>query len=72
MYGEAFMQEFNATAVAERLATHHNVDVDALRKTPEQKQQEAAMQQQANMMDKVAAPAVGAVTKGIADSVNSE
>ncbi len=68
MYGEAFMQEFNATAVADRLATHHNVDVDALRKTPEQKQQEAAMQQQANMMDKATGPVAGAVAKGVADS----
>jgi hypothetical protein len=70
MYGESFMQEFNAAAVADRLATHHNVDVDALRKTPEQKQQEAAMQQQANAMDKAAGPVAGAVAKGVADSVN--
>jgi hypothetical protein len=70
MYGESFMQEFDAAAVADRLATHHNVDVDALRKTPEQKQQEAAMQQQANAMDKAAGPVAGAVAKGVADSVN--
>jgi hypothetical protein len=68
MYGEAFMQEFNATAVADRLATHHNVDVDALKKTPEQKQQEAAMQAQASMMDKATGPVAAAVGKGMTEA----
>lgn len=68
MYGEAFMQEFNAAAVADRLATHHNVDVDALKKTPEQKQQEAAMQAQASMMDKATGPVAAAVGKGMTEA----
>jgi hypothetical protein len=70
MYGDSFMDEFNASAVADRLATHHNVDVDALRKTPEQKQQEAAMQQQAAAMDKAIGPVAGAVAGGMADAAS--
>lgn len=66
MYGEIFMQEFDPAAVADRLATHHNVDVEALLKTPEQKQAEADMQAQANMMDKAAGPVAGAVAGGVA------
>lgn len=69
MYGEAFMSEFDPGAVADRLATHHNVDVEALRKTPEQKQAEADMQAQANMMDKATGPVAGAVAKGVADNM---
>jgi hypothetical protein len=65
MYGEGFMAEFDAGAVADRLATSHNIDVAALRKTDEQKQEEAAQQQQANMLDKVAGPVAGAVAGGI-------
>jgi len=72
MYGDEFIKEFDPGAIADRLATHHNVDVTALKKTPEQKQQEAAMQQQANMIDNVAAPVAGAVAKGAVDAtVNS-
>jgi hypothetical protein len=65
MYGEGFMAEFDAGAVADRLATSHNIDVAVLRKTDEQKQEEAAQQQQANMLDKVAGPVAGAVAGGI-------
>ncbi len=70
MYGETFMSEFDPGAVADRLATHHNVDVQALRKTDEQKQAEADMQAQANMMDKATGPVAGAVAKGVADQMN--
>ncbi len=70
VYGEAFMQEFDPTAVADRFAQHHNVDVSALKKTPEQKQAEADAQAQANMADKATGPVAGAVAKGVADSMN--
>jgi len=72
MYGETFMQEFDPAAVADRLATHHNVDVDALKKTPEQKQQEAAMQAQANMMDKAVGPIAGAAAAGTVAAATSD
>jgi hypothetical protein len=68
MYGEAFMQEFDAVAVADVLATHHNVDIAALKKTPEQKQAEAEMQAQANLLDKTAGPVAGAMAKGAVES----
>ena len=70
IYGEAFINEFDPVAVADVLATHHNVDVKGLKKTPEQKQQEAAQQQQANLMDKATGPVAGAVAGGIANSAN--
>ncbi len=70
MYGEAFMQEFDPGAVADRLATHHNVDVQALRKTDEQKQAEADMQAQANMMDKAAGPVAGQVAGAVANNLS--
>jgi len=75
MYGEEFIKEFDPSAIADRLATHHNVDVDALKKTREQKQQEAAMQQQAMMLEKATGPIAGAagtaIGKGVAEAANS-
>lgn len=64
MYGEAFMQEFDPVAVADVLATHHNVDVSGIKKTPEQKQAEADAQAQANMMAEATGPVAGAVAGG--------
>jgi hypothetical protein len=66
MYGEAFMEEFNAAAIAERLATHHNVDVEALKKTDEQKQAEMEQQMNAQLMDKAAGPMAGAAASSMA------
>jgi hypothetical protein len=68
MYGEAFMQEFNAAAIADRLATHHNVDVDALKKTDEQKQAEMEQEMNAQMMDKAAGPMAGAAAQQMGES----
>ncbi len=68
LYGPEFMAEFDAGAVADALAVHHNVNVQGMRKTPEQKQAEADQQAQANMMDKVAAPVAGAVASGAVDA----
>ena len=68
MYGEAFMQEFDPVAVADVLATHHNVDISALKKTLEQKQAEAESQAQANLMDKAAGPVAAAAAKGMTES----
>ena len=70
LFGEGFMAEFDAGAVADRLATQHNVDVTALRKTPEQKEAEAEMQAQTNMMDKATGPLVAGAVKGAVDAGN--
>lgn len=72
MFGEAFMNEFDAAAVADRLSTHHNIDVEAMRKTPEQKEAEVNQQAQANMMQSAVGPAVGAIAKGVADAQNQQ
>lgn len=66
LYGERFMDEFDPVALADQLATHHNVDVEGLKKTPQQKQAEAEAQAQANMMDKAAGPVAGAVAGAMA------
>jgi hypothetical protein len=72
MFGETFMAEFDAAAVADRLSQYHNIDVEALTKTPEQKAAEADAQAQANMMDKAVGPVAGAVAGGVAQSVNQQ
>ena len=68
LYGPEFMGEFDAGAVASTLAMHHNVNVEGMRKTDEQKQAEADMQAQANMMDKATGPVAGAVAGGAVDA----
>lgn len=65
MFGEAFMAEFDPAAVADRLSTHHNVDVQALRKTDEMKEAETQQQQTAMVADKTLAPVAGALAKGM-------
>ena len=70
MYGEAFMQEFDPGAVADRLATHHNIDIQALRKTDEMKQQEMQMQAGSTMLDKATGPVAGAMAGGMANMMS--
>ena len=69
MFGDAFMNEVDPAAVADRLSTHHNLDVAALRKTDEQKQQEASQLAQANLMDKAVGPVSGAIAQGVVATV---
>ena len=71
MYGERFMDEFDPAAVADRLSTHHNIDVAALKKTDEQKQAETQAQQTAQLTDKTAGPVAGQLAKGVADGTIS-
>jgi hypothetical protein len=67
MFGEAFMAEFDPAAVADRLSTHHNVDVQALRKTDEMKEAETQQQQTAMVADKAVGPVAGAMAKGMVE-----
>lgn len=67
MFGDDFMAEFSAGAVADRLATHHNVDIKALLKTDEAKQAEADAAQQNMMSEKAIGPVAGAVASGMMD-----
>ena len=61
LYGETFMAEFDSGAIADRLATHHNIDVVALRKTDEQKKAEQEAQMNAQVAEKTLGPIAGAV-----------
>jgi len=63
--GEAFMAEFDAAAVADKLATHHNVDITTMRKSEQAADAEAQAQQQAMMTEKATAPVAGAVAQGM-------
>lgn len=72
MFGEMFMQEFDPSMAAQVLATFHNVDIQAIKKSDEQKQAEAEQQAQAALADKTAGPVAGAMAKGVADSMTQE
>lgn len=61
------VMEFSPKRVAQRFATGHNVDVEDLLKTPEEKQQEAQQAQAAQLMDKAAGPVAGAMAKNAAE-----
>jgi hypothetical protein len=58
LFGEGFLAGFDPAAVAQLFATHHNLDIEGIQKTPEQmaQEQQAAMQQTA--VEKGMAPAV--------------
>jgi hypothetical protein len=62
LFGEAFLAGFDPGAVAQLFATHHNVDIEGILKTPEQIQGEQAAAQQQAIADKAAGPvAAGAM-----------
>lgn len=65
IFGEQFTNEFDPASVADVLATAHNIDIEGIKKTQEQKDKEFQQQIQANVMDAAkgaAAPlATGAV-----------
>ena len=60
LFGPAFMQEFNLSKAAQLLATQHNVDIDDLKKTDEEKQADQQAAMAATVLDKGTAPAVAA------------
>lgn len=72
MFGDTFMNQFDSAAVAQTLATHHNVDISGLVKSEEQIEQEGAQQRQDMVMDKAAGPVAGAAAGAIAKQVTGE
>lgn len=72
LFGEAFIQEFNVSAVSDMLATNHNINIDAVKKTQDQKDAERAAEQQASLVHQTAGPIAGAATKGIVDAANPQ
>jgi hypothetical protein len=72
LFGEAFMQEFNIGSFADVLATQHNVDVSAIKKSEEEKAQEQQQAQMAALADKTAGPVAGQAAKGLADNMNQQ
>ncbi len=72
IFGEAFLNEFNPADVADVLATQHNVDVSGLKKTDEQKAQEAEDRINAQLLDKAAGPVASAAAGAAADQATSQ
>lgn len=69
LFGPAFMQQFDARAVAGVLATQHNVDISEIAKSPEQLAQEQQQAQAAAMaqtlVDKGTGPVAGEAAKAV-------
>lgn len=72
MFGDRFMARFDEGAVAESLATHHNVDIEGLVKSEEDLEQEGAQARQDQVMDKAAGPVAGAVAGAAAKQATGE
>ena len=66
-FGEAALAEFRIQSGIKTYATSHNVDIKDMLKSAEEKQQEQLQAQQAQLIDKAAAPVAGAVAKGAMD-----
>ena len=62
------MQEFNPNALADVLATHHNVNVEAIKKTQAQKEAEVQAETQQQVADKAIGPAVTAAGQAVNQS----
>lgn len=60
MFGPAFMDRFDVGAVAEELATQHNVDIKPIIKSQETLDQEGQQARQDEVMSKAAGPIAGA------------
>ena len=63
---------FDGEKIAKTFATSHNLDIDDLIKSPEQRSLEIQQQQQQQLVDKAAAPVAGALTKGAVDNLQSQ
>lgn len=72
MFGERFMSRFDEGAVAQTLATHHNVNIEGLKKSEEQIEQEGAQARQDAVMDKAAGPVAGAVAGAAAKQATGD
>jgi len=69
LFGEQFMNEFNVEAFADTLALHHNVDVKAVKKTVEQKEQELQKQMMSQAADKAVGPGVAGAAAGMVKQI---
>lgn len=72
MFGEGFMGQFDPSAVAQVLATHHNVTIAGLLKTQEQLDQEGQQERIDNVTDKAAGPVAGKVAEAAAKQATGE
>jgi hypothetical protein len=75
-FGEGFMELFAPQAVAEVLANHHNVDIESIKKSPEQAGSEQQQQMANQVVQQAAGPVAGAVAKevapGIAENITAQ
>ena len=71
IFGDAFINEFDPSAVADVLATSHNIDIKAIKKSQEQKDKEAQQQIQANVMD-AAKGAAAPLAQGAVENLSQQ
>jgi hypothetical protein len=67
MFGEQFMMQFNAEAVADVLSTHHNIDISGIKKTAEQQQAEQQQAMVQSGIENMGAAIAGPVAQGMVD-----
>lgn len=72
LFGPEFMTQFNQEAFSDLLAIHHNVDIEAIKKSDEQLQDEADAANQAALMDKAAGPAAGALAGSLGKKMTED
>lgn len=69
LLGEGFMALFDPSALAQLMATHHNVDISNIQKTEEQAAEEGEQQRQDMVMEKAAGPVAGQVAGAAAKAM---
>lgn len=72
MFGEAFMQQFDQRKVADVLATHHNVNIDGLKKSKSQINQEGQQARVDTVIEKGAGPVAGKVAEAATKNATGE
>jgi hypothetical protein len=68
MFGENFMAEFNVGAVADVLSTQHNIDIEGIKKTEEQKTEETQANMMQSGMENMGSAIAAPVAQGMVDA----
>lgn len=71
IFGDGFVNEFDASSVADVLATAHNIDIKGIKKTQEQKDREFQQQLQSNVMD-AAKGAAAPLAQGAVENISQQ
>ncbi|MEW5249919.1 portal protein [Microbulbifer sp. 2201CG32-9] len=72
LFGEGFMAQFDHTKVAQLMATHHNIDIEDIQKSPQQMEREEDDAVVGSVVDKAAGPVAGQLAGALASSMTEE